>query len=113
VLEANYPKADRVPPTDSPQVQAWLAEVAASGIQVPGIAPTDADAGCAGINAAAAADPTRCWWTCGGCVRNTDITECPKPGQWGLTYDDGPSTSVHPLAHPPPAHRRPAATRRT
>jgi len=42
-------------------------------------------------NTAAAADKTRCWWTCGGCVGPSDVTECPKPLAWGLTYDDGPS----------------------
>jgi peptidoglycan/xylan/chitin deacetylase (PgdA/CDA1 family) len=42
-------------------------------------------------NPAAAADTTRCWWTCGGCTRNEDISECPEPKTWGLTYDDGPA----------------------
>jgi peptidoglycan/xylan/chitin deacetylase (PgdA/CDA1 family) len=42
-------------------------------------------------NTAAASDSTRCWWTCGGCTRSTDITTCPDPNTWGLTYDDGPA----------------------
>jgi hypothetical protein len=33
----------------------------------------------------------RCWWTCGGCTRDTDVTTCPDKLTWGLTYDDGPS----------------------
>lgn len=33
----------------------------------------------------------RCWWTCGGCTRETDIVECPDKNVWGLSYDDGPS----------------------
>ena len=32
-----------------------------------------------------------CWWPCGGCTKSSDITECPVAGEWGLTYDDGPS----------------------
>ena len=32
-----------------------------------------------------------CWWTCGGCVRDTDVTDCPDKLTWGLTYDDGPA----------------------
>ncbi|KAF7725102.1 chitin deacetylase [Apophysomyces ossiformis] len=35
------------------------------------------------------ADPY-CDWTFTGCTRDTDIVACPK-GQWGITYDDGPT----------------------
>lgn len=37
-----------------------------------------------------------CWWTSTGCVKPMidyipdDIYTCPTPGEWGLTYDDGP-----------------------
>ncbi|TFY63249.1 hypothetical protein EVJ58_g3356 [Rhodofomes roseus] len=34
---------------------------------------------------------SRCWWTCGGCERDYDVTTCPTKNNWGLTYDDGPS----------------------
>jgi hypothetical protein len=80
-----------IPPTDSPEVLQWIAEVKASGINIPGYAPTVAAGGCTGANAQAAAESDRCWWTCGGCVRETDVTTCPQKFQWGLTYDDGPS----------------------
>jgi peptidoglycan/xylan/chitin deacetylase (PgdA/CDA1 family) len=82
---------DVIPPIDSPEVKQWIAEVQASGIQIPGFSPTVAAGGCTGDNAAAAADTARCWWTCGGCVRDTDVTTCPTKMQWGLTYDDGPA----------------------
>lgn len=42
-------------------------------------------------NPEAVADRSRCWWTCTGCTRETDITQCPDKNHWGLTYDDGPS----------------------
>lgn len=35
------------------------------------------------------ADPY-CDWTFTGCTRPDDVTTCPK-GQWGITYDDGPT----------------------
>ncbi|KAG6874946.1 hypothetical protein C0992_005874 [Termitomyces sp. T32_za158] len=70
---ANYPALDRVPPTDSDLVKHQTS---------PGGCPN---------NTAAAADGDRCWWTCGGCTRQTDITECPTAMTWGLTYDDGPA----------------------
>jgi hypothetical protein len=86
---ANYPALDKTPPTDSPQVQQWIAEVQATGVNIPTWAPNVAG-GCA-ANPQALADPTRCWWTCGGCTNKTDVTVCPDKLHWGLTYDDGPA----------------------
>ena len=70
-------------------MQQWIAEVAASGVTIPNITATVAG-GCS-ANAEAAADSSRCWWTCGGCQADEDITECPDKLTWGLTYDDGPA----------------------
>lgn len=85
----NYPALDKPPPTDSPQVQQWIQEVLNSGVTIPTFSPTVAG-GCP-ANPQALADTSRCWWTCGGCTRSTDITTCPDKLTWGLTYDDGPS----------------------
>lgn len=85
---SNYPALDLPPPTDSQLVQQWIQDVANSGFSIPNI-PVNSPGGCPN-NTAAAADSTRCWWTCGGCTRDTDITTCPNTLQWGLTYDDGP-----------------------
>jgi peptidoglycan/xylan/chitin deacetylase (PgdA/CDA1 family) len=89
LLPANYPPLDKVPDITTPQVQQWIAEVQATGVQIPDISQNNLG-GCPN-NTAAAADQTRCWWTCGGCVRDTDITTCPDKLTWGLTYDDGPA----------------------
>ena len=89
VIPSNYPKLDTVPPTDSAEVQQWIAEVQSSGIEIPDFSPTVAG-GCP-ANPGPATDPTRCWWTCGGCTRQSDVTSCPTKGTWGLTYDDGPA----------------------
>ncbi|KDR84842.1 hypothetical protein GALMADRAFT_53673 [Galerina marginata CBS 339.88] len=86
---SNYPTLDRPPPTDSPEVQQWIKEVMATGIDIPNLSVNNVG-GCPN-NTAAAADQSRCWWTCGGCVTPADITECPTAMNWGLTYDDGPS----------------------
>ncbi|PPQ77951.1 hypothetical protein CVT25_015426 [Psilocybe cyanescens] len=80
-----------VPPTDSPEVIQWIQDVKNSGVVIPNFAPTDPSAGCGTTNAAAAADTSRCWWSCGGCNRTSDITQCPTALDWGLTYDDGPA----------------------
>lgn len=89
LLPSNYPPLDRPPPTDSPEVQQWIQEVQASGVEIPGFSPTVAG-GCP-ANPDAVSDSSRCWWTCGGCTRETDITTCPQKYTWGLTYDDGPA----------------------
>ncbi|KAG5353445.1 Chitin deacetylase [Termitomyces sp. T112] len=86
---ANYPALDKIPPTDSDLVKQWIQDVQDSGITIPDYTPTD-PGGCPN-NTAAAADGNRCWWTCGGCTRQTDVTECPTAMTWGLTYDDGPA----------------------
>ncbi|TNY23310.1 putative chitin deacetylase [Rhodotorula diobovata] len=111
---ANYPPLDRLPPTDSPEVQEWLSQIDLS--VVPGNAPTGLN-GCSNttVNADALADAGEdgnCWWTCGGwyvaqgcplegqelmprrrpgSTRATDITYCPRKEDWGASFDDGPS----------------------
>ncbi|PAV21833.1 glycoside hydrolase deacetylase [Pyrrhoderma noxium] len=90
IVAANYPPMDKQPPTDSDEVQQWIQEVQNSGISIPTFSPTN-DSGACSANAEAAADSSRCWWTCGGCTRDTDITTCPDKLTWGLTYDDGPA----------------------
>ncbi|KAI0651555.1 hypothetical protein C8Q79DRAFT_1004839 [Trametes meyenii] len=86
---ANYPALDKTPPTDSPEVQQWIKEVQASGVSIPNITQT-VTGGCP-ANPEAAADQSRCWWTCGGCTTDDDVDQCPDKMTWGLTYDDGPA----------------------
>jgi peptidoglycan/xylan/chitin deacetylase (PgdA/CDA1 family) len=32
-----------------------------------------------------------CSWTCTRCVKPDDVSFCPKPKDWGLSFDDGPT----------------------
>ncbi|TFY83310.1 hypothetical protein EWM64_g703 [Hericium alpestre] len=89
ISPSSYPALDKPPPTDSPEVQQWINEVKNSGVQIPGFSPTIAGGCPANMNAVN--DKSRCWWTCGGCTRDTDIVACPEKMSWGLTYDDGPA----------------------
>lgn len=83
---ANYPFLDRPPPTDSPEVAQWLSELDLS--DVPQWEPTQAGFCANASNAQAVTEaPERCWWTCGGCTRATDITYCPAVNTWGVSYD--------------------------
>ncbi|KAG8854830.1 chitin deacetylase [Serendipita sp. 411] len=86
---ASYPELDKLPPTDSPEVKQWIQDVANSGITIPDITPTVAG-GCA-TNPDRVGNSSICWWTCGQCTRETDITTCPDKLTWGLSFDDGPS----------------------
>ncbi|KAJ8454097.1 hypothetical protein ONZ51_g13226 [Trametes cubensis] len=97
LIPSNYPALDKVPPTDSPEVQQWIQEVQNSGVEIPNIQPTVAG-GCP-ANPEAAADTSRCWWTCGGCTADGDIESCPDKLTWGLTYDDGPALYTGDLLH--------------
>jgi hypothetical protein len=86
----NYPELDVIPPTNSSLVQGWIAKIANANI--PNL-PKTTDGSCASdpqlvANASASGS---CWWTCGGCLRDTDISVCPNKGTWGVSYDDGPS----------------------
>ncbi|KAF9298257.1 chitin deacetylase [Mortierella antarctica] len=81
-----WPFLDCTPFVQDPQVVEWLKLVDMTKVPVypqskDGVCPTDLTT----IPAA------QCWWTCQKCDAPDDITSCPKTGQWGLTYDDGPS----------------------
>ncbi|PWN22779.1 glycoside hydrolase/deacetylase [Microstroma glucosiphilum] len=86
---ADFPTLDVVPPTNSSQAKAWLAQYDLSG--VPDIPVTTDSASCSS-NAENLADAAKNhWWTCGGYTTDTDITVCPDENTWGVSYDDGPS----------------------
>ncbi|KAG8926247.1 chitin deacetylase [Tulasnella sp. 418] len=70
IVASNYPALDVVPAVDSPEVKQWLSEIDLT--KVPNLSTT-VDGSCAS-DPAAAADTSRCWWTCGGCMRETDIS---------------------------------------
>ncbi|KAN0063862.1 chitin deacetylase [Thecaphora frezii] len=91
IPNSDFPTLDQVPPTNSPQVQKWIQGIDWS--KVPNVTATVDSASCSGnpTQLAAAGADGNCWWTCGGCTRDTDITTCPTKNTWGLSYDDGPS----------------------
>lgn len=86
-----WPTADMPAPTDSPQLATWMAAVKAANIPAN---PQTKDGSCESdpeLVPNAGANGT-CWWTCGGCTRDTDIVSCPDKNTYGVSYDDGPST---------------------
>ncbi|KAK0539402.1 chitin deacetylase [Tilletia horrida] len=90
---SQYPELDTLPSKSTrasvlAQNKKWLSGVDFS--LVPNIPPSK-DGSCASDPELAAQAQQNGWWTCGLYTRPTDITTCPQEGQWGLSYDDGPS----------------------
>lgn len=88
-----WPNLTATPPTDSPEVQQWLKEL--EGHNIPTYSPNhsvecDVPENAAALAAAGGGDGGRCWWTCGPCLRETDMSQCKDEWDWGHTYDDGP-----------------------
>jgi peptidoglycan/xylan/chitin deacetylase (PgdA/CDA1 family) len=71
-------------------VQQWIQDVANSGVTIPNTTVTVVG-GCPANPQAIADEANRCWWTCGGCTQDSDITTCPDKYTWGSTFDDGPA----------------------
>ncbi|KAI9510516.1 chitin deacetylase [Russula earlei] len=82
------PGAPPLPAPCSSEVQQWMQEL--TGVYIPPLSPT-VNGTCAGDPAAAAEATARGWWTCSWITRDTDITTCPTPLDWGVSFDDGPS----------------------
>ncbi|KAF9585394.1 chitin deacetylase [Lunasporangiospora selenospora] len=82
---SKYPRPDAVPPTNSPEVQAWLKEIDLTG--APSL-PLNKNEECSPKPV-----PNECRWTCDGCA-GEDVTHCGRANTWGLTFDDGPTAAT-------------------
>ncbi|CAG8541437.1 9542_t:CDS:2 [Cetraspora pellucida] len=66
--------------------------------KVPKIAPRKLVNGSLDLANYSTSDPD-CWWSYNLCTKpkatglQADVSICPEPGTWGLTYDDGPNCS--------------------
>jgi hypothetical protein len=83
VAEGAWPELDCRPFVEDPQVQAWLKLVDMA--KVPVYPRSNGDVLCP--NDGTTLNPKQCSWSCQKCEALTDITNCPKVGTWGLTYD--------------------------
>ena len=90
-----YPPKDTQPDVNSPQVKAWVAEIDWSKVPKIPVAPGLPDVPhfpkCPPDELV---DKASCWWSCSGCVAQSDVVTCPDSNVWGLTYDDGPSLAT-------------------
>lgn len=85
-----WPKPYTIPSTNNDIARYWLGQIDFSLVPE---APINSNLSCDPD-----ADPQRfaqatkdCWWSCNLCTRREDITMCPNKGDWGLTFDDGPT----------------------
>jgi hypothetical protein len=98
---ANYPTGWVVPPTNSTEVQAVIAAIDWTKVPAAPVRTANANGDLTFTGYDATTDPY-CWWSDTNCVvpkvsyLPPDIYNCPKPGDWGLTYDDGPLNPANP-----------------
>ncbi|KAF9931470.1 chitin deacetylase [Linnemannia zychae] len=87
-----YPTKDEIPDVNHPQVKAWVKEIDWSKVPKIPVAQGLPDAPrfpkCPPRDKV---NPDYCWWSCDECLQPSDVVTCPTAGNWGLTYDDGPS----------------------
>lgn len=90
-----YPSPWTAPPTDSAEVQAVYNAI--DWTHVPNATVQKATAnGDLDMSGADVSNDNFCWWSNTNCVTPKvnylpqDIYYCPRVGDWGLTYDDGP-----------------------
>ncbi|KAI8147218.1 hypothetical protein BJV82DRAFT_598198 [Fennellomyces sp. T-0311] len=89
-----YPEPWTSPTTNHPEIQAVINAIDWSHVPNATVnkAKSNGDLDMSGYDAS---DPY-CWWSNTNCVKPKvtylpeDIYYCPRPGDWGLTYDDGP-----------------------
>ncbi|CAG8770180.1 13983_t:CDS:2, partial [Cetraspora pellucida] len=90
-----FPPLDRTPDPNDPVIQDYIKGLDLSSVPnlprsnggvVNHLQPT--------CNSSTQLDPNQGSWTCQKYTAPDDIQQCPTVGNWGVTYDDGPSQST-------------------
>jgi len=81
-LTGNWPPVDQPPPA----VKEWTALVDLTKVpKAPVVNAADVGVKCPDKD-------TFCNWSCTGCTKpDSDVILCPTKGDWGITFDDGPT----------------------
>ncbi|KAI8373109.1 uncharacterized protein BYT42DRAFT_500605 [Radiomyces spectabilis] len=91
----NYPDTWAIPPTNDPVLAPVMASINWSLVPDAPVRTVNSE-GDVEFHAYNAEEDKYCWWTAAACIAPKvdylpeDIYKCPNPGDWGLTYDDGP-----------------------
>lgn len=92
---SSYPEPWSSPPTDHPEIQTVINAIDWSHVPNATVRKADSNGDLDFSGYDASTDPD-CWWSDTNCVQPKvsylpqDIYRCPRVGDWGLTYDDGP-----------------------
>ncbi|KAI8599282.1 putative chitin deacetylase, partial [Dissophora ornata] len=102
-----YPPINKIPPTNSSQVKAWLKDIDLSGAPNITVNTLNGDSNLAGTppkfvpncpkNQTDAEITSTCYTACNSNCTADDITTSATPDTFGLTYDSGPSLSTSQL----------------
>ncbi|CAG8579691.1 1497_t:CDS:2, partial [Dentiscutata heterogama] len=94
-IQQTYPQLDQLPDEKDPIVQKWMSQYDFSNVpNLPasngGVVNHDQPT----CDNKSTIDPNQGSWTCQKYVAPDDIQACPTTGNWGVTYDDGPSLAT-------------------
>ncbi|ORX54564.1 glycoside hydrolase/deacetylase [Hesseltinella vesiculosa] len=97
-----YPEILKQPPVNHPEVQAVVKAI--DWNKVPKIAPRIVKDWTFDIKSYDSDTDKDCWWSATSCKTPKadylpeDIYYCPRAGDWGLNYDDGPYKMMYPTS---------------
>ncbi|SMQ53269.1 unnamed protein product [Zymoseptoria tritici ST99CH_3D7] len=89
-----YPPGWAVPPTDSAIVQQYIAQIDWNWVRNNISQTTSQYCDPATDPESVALQWENCWWSCNQCRWESDVYVCPTKGEWGLTFDDGPTAAT-------------------
>ncbi|CAG8812816.1 17585_t:CDS:2, partial [Racocetra persica] len=90
-----FPALDQTPDTNDPEFQTYLKGLDLS--QVPNLPRSNGGVinhNQPSCNGSTQIDQNQGSWTCQKYTASDDIQQCPTVGNWGVTYDDGPSVAT-------------------
>ncbi|KAI8072278.1 hypothetical protein BC940DRAFT_339325 [Gongronella butleri] len=97
-----FPELLKQPPTSHPEVKRVIDAI--DWQKVPDIAPKKVHDWTLDIKSYDARADRDCWWSATQCKKPKvdylpeDIHYCPRAGDWGLNYDDGPYKMMYPTS---------------
>ncbi|KAI9497133.1 hypothetical protein BDB00DRAFT_756910 [Zychaea mexicana] len=92
----SYPDTWKTPSGDHEEVQAAIAAINWDKVPKAPVRTADKGTGDLDMKSYDVGDDEYCWWSATGCVKPKaqyipeDAHICNEPGDWGLTFDDGP-----------------------
>ncbi|ORZ08711.1 hypothetical protein BCR42DRAFT_302126, partial [Absidia repens] len=99
---SKYPPPLEKPPVDHPEIQKVMKDI--DWTKVPNIAPRKVNNFVLDRSEYNTKEDPDCWWSITTCKHPKvnylpdDVYYCPRAGDWGLNYDDGPYKNWYPVS---------------